>query len=110
MQGTGKAVDKAQGAGFIPLVEYAVKSGISLSTLRRYIKTNKIEYRIENGKYFISETARPKAVSRYGGGSSAVPSDVEARLKRVEAELQRTQEELSELKMLLALYEEKLGP
>ena len=96
-------------SAWIPLVEYAVKSGISLSTLRRYIKSDKIEYRTENGKYYIAEGARPKATSRYSQGSGGGSSEIDARLERLETELAKTQEELSELKMLVALYEDKLG-
>ena len=38
---------------WFPLTEYSVKSGISLSTIRRKIKSNSIAYRLEKGKYFI---------------------------------------------------------
>ncbi|MSP18153.1 MAG: hypothetical protein EXR74_01140 [Bdellovibrionales bacterium] len=38
---------------WFPLTEYSVKSGISLSTIRRKIKSNTIAYRLEKGKYFI---------------------------------------------------------
>lgn len=38
---------------WLPLTEYAVKSGISLSTIRRKIKSNALTYRLENGRYLI---------------------------------------------------------
>jgi hypothetical protein len=38
---------------WLPLIEYSVKSGISLSTIRRKIKSNSIPYRLENGRYLI---------------------------------------------------------
>lgn len=38
---------------WLPLTEYAVKSGISLSTIRRKIKSNSIKYRLEKGRYLI---------------------------------------------------------
>lgn len=38
---------------WLPLTEYAVKSGVSLSTIRRKIKSNTIAYRLEKGRYLI---------------------------------------------------------
>ncbi len=38
---------------WLPLTEYAVKSGVSLSTIRRKIKSNTIQYRLEKGRYLI---------------------------------------------------------
>lgn len=38
---------------WLPLIEYAVRKGISLSTLRRRIKANEIQYQLRNGRYFI---------------------------------------------------------
>lgn len=40
-------------AQWLPLTEYAVKTGISLSTIRRKIKANAIQYRLEKGRYLI---------------------------------------------------------
>ncbi len=38
---------------WLPLIEYSVKTGVSLSTIRRKIKTNSIQYRLEKGRYLI---------------------------------------------------------
>lgn len=38
---------------WLPLTEYAVKSGVSLSTIRRKIKTKSITYRLDHGRYLI---------------------------------------------------------
>jgi len=38
---------------WLPLTEYAVRSGISLSTIRRKIKNNSIQHRLEKGRYLI---------------------------------------------------------
>jgi hypothetical protein len=38
---------------WIPLLAYAVKKGMSMSTLRRRIKSDKIKYELRAGKYFI---------------------------------------------------------
>lgn len=38
---------------WLPLIEYSVRSGVSLSTIRRKIKNNSIPYRLEKGRYLI---------------------------------------------------------
>ncbi len=38
---------------WLPLTEYALRSGMSISTLRRKIKSNNIDYRMEEGRYLI---------------------------------------------------------
>lgn len=38
---------------YLPLTEYSSKHKVSISTLRRRIKTNDIQYRFDQGKYFI---------------------------------------------------------
>lgn len=38
---------------WLPLIEYSIKSGVSLSTIRRKIKSNSIPFRLEKGKYLI---------------------------------------------------------
>lgn len=44
---------------YLPLTEYSTKYKVSISTLRRKIKANDIEYRFDQGKYFIlDETAK----------------------------------------------------
>lgn len=40
---------------WLPLMDYSTKHKISVSTLRRRIKTNDIKYRFEEGKYFIMD-------------------------------------------------------
>jgi hypothetical protein len=46
---------------WLPIIEYSVKSGVSLSTIRRKIKSNTIPFKLERGKYLIlfQEEAAP---------------------------------------------------
>ena len=142
-------------SAWIPLMDYAIKKGVSISTLRRYIKSNKIKYRTEAGKYllwddeagvsFLTESSGlipPRSVSglhsglqsephsephteshteyRYAlptpGAYSAARASTDAppatpdRIQHLERQLQKAQEEIAELKMLVSLYEEKLTP
>lgn len=49
---------------WLTLNEYSHKYELSISTLRRRIKTNSIEYKLDNGKYFIldQEPKKQKAI------------------------------------------------
>lgn len=38
---------------WLPLTEYALRSGMSISTLRRKIKSNAVDYKMEEGRYLI---------------------------------------------------------
>lgn len=40
---------------WLPLAEYSMKHKVSISTLRRKIKAEDIQYRLDDGKYFILE-------------------------------------------------------
>lgn len=92
---------------WIPLMDYAIRRGVSLSTLRRHIKANKIQYRVENGKYLLLDRPDEAAVNESGQQEAAA---LQAKLQKVETDLQKAQEEIAELKMLVALYEEKMAP
>jgi len=38
---------------WLPITEYALRSGVSISTLRRKIKSNAIDFKMEDGRYLI---------------------------------------------------------
>jgi len=99
-------------------MDYAVKKGVSISTLRRYIKLQKVKYRIDGGKYLLwddeaeARFAYPPSPAVFNSQSAQQPSLEEGahlqRIKKLEASLQAAQEEISELKMLVSLYEDQL--
>lgn len=43
---------------WIDITEYATKYGVSASTLRRRIRGNSINYKMEKGKYLLMDTAQ----------------------------------------------------
>lgn len=87
-------------------MDYAMKNGVSLSTLRRYIKAGKIQFKSENGKYLILSS---QPASHDWLNPSEFDSDnLDGRVSNLEVELKKAQEEISELKMLVAIYEERL--
>jgi hypothetical protein len=90
----------SQTSDWIPLVEYAHKKAISLSTLRRYIKAGKIPYKVDQGRYLLFDDSKEVLIS----GNSGNSGDQVAHLK---SELQRAREEVAELKTLIAFYEER---
>jgi predicted DNA-binding transcriptional regulator AlpA len=83
---------------WIPLVEYAHKKGISLSTLRRHIKSGKIPYKVDQGRYLLFDDSDANAVKAI----KPAPS-----LESLQSQLQQAREEVAELKTLIAFYEEK---
>ncbi len=47
---------------WLPLAEYSMKHQVSISTLRRRIKTEDIQFRFDDGKYFILDDEATKQV------------------------------------------------
>ena len=91
---------------WLSVLEFASYKGKSISTVRRYIKANRVKFKEENGKYFIwtknyisSHTADQKVVI-----------ETKFELERLRKENQELKEELAEARMLLELYEKgKMG-
>lgn len=85
---------------WLSLMEYATRNSVSLSTLRRQIKSGKLEHRTEGGRYLLWQAL--------GAGAVAAPhlteSDETAQLR---IQLKKAREEIAELKTLLAFYEEQ---
>lgn len=55
---------------WLPLTEYAIRSGMSISTLRRKIKSNTISYKMEEGRYLIRGDELADAPRTFGFSSS----------------------------------------
>lgn len=88
---------------WLSITDYSLYKKVSISTIRRHIKTNILKYREEDGKYFI-----------YVASSDRVKLKEEEETLRIKLELEllRTQvrqlrEENNELRMLVELYENK---
>lgn len=110
------------------LTDYASKYRISVSTLRRRIKSHQIPFRFENGKYFLLDEQTPSNVSTEV--MSAAPlKDLDfkesnqsfsaatkllnelkaaytAQLNEKEQQLVSLKEEVTDLKMLVRVLEE----
>jgi hypothetical protein len=55
------------------LTDYASKYRVSVSTLRRRIKNNQINFRFDGGKYYISDIPPRSAESEVAGGNLTFP-------------------------------------
>ncbi len=89
---------------WIPLMDYAIKKGVSLSTLRRHIKANRLTYKVEEGRYLLWDGDESLLVA----DSKTVPS-FEQQLTQLSRDLRKAHEEIAELKTLIAFYEEQNG-
>ncbi len=58
---------------WLPLTEYALRSGMSISTLRRKIKSSSIEFKMEEGRYLIRSDDLTEAKAFSGYSSSDAP-------------------------------------
>lgn len=107
---------------WVPLLDYAVLTNTSISTLRRRIKANKIQHKIVKGRYLVQDeneklglTANTQGLSagnqplNWDNNSTVNGISVFQRVRELEEKLSKSQEQISELKMLVSIYEEKLG-
>lgn len=49
-------------SSWLPLAEYSIKHHVSISTLRRRIKASDIQFRFDDGKYFIFDEVAQNSV------------------------------------------------
>jgi predicted site-specific integrase-resolvase len=89
---------------WIPLMDYAMKNGVSLSTLRRHIKAGKLRHKSEHGKYYVLDDSFDDDFELSSGDELSL----EARVANLEGDLKKAKQEIAELKMLVAIYEERL--
>ncbi len=101
---------------WLPILDFAVLKGISTSTIRRYIKSGKINFKVEKGKYLILDDGRNfhenAFLSRASFATEPAPKSdslASPKIQELEKTLARMQEQNDELKMLVAIYEEKLA-
>lgn len=84
---------------WLSIIDYADYRGKSISTIRRYIKANRVKYKEEKGKYFIwAHSYRP---SENDKELYALKIEIE-QLKKLNTALI---EENAEYKMLINIYE-----
>jgi len=86
---------------WLSVLEFAGYKKKSISTVRRYIKANRVKFKEENGKYFIWTKNYIPMQSSQEKDHLSLKFEVE----RLKKENQDLKEELAESKMLIELYE-----
>ncbi len=83
---------------WLPVIDYAVNNRVSVSTLRRRIKSKTVEHRLENGRYLIRteiESDQPHDFSEgVPGESLMVVQNLVAELKKAYGLVLAEKEEL----------------
>ena len=86
---------------WLSVLEYAAFKKKSISTVRRYIKANRVKFKEENGKYFI--WTKNYSASKSSDEKEALELKFEnERLKKENIYLK---EQISEMEMLVNIYE-----
>ncbi len=116
---------------WLPITDYAQRRGMSISTLRRKIKSNELDFKMEEGRYLIRCDAALPSDLEAGSFSSTdqlaltrvevqemirVAKEeaalqgraMEARVAGLSRKLEMFSEQISELKMLVKIFEEKM--
>lgn len=85
---------------WLSILDYANTKKTSISTIRRSIKAGHVKYKEENGKYFIwtKEIKVDYSSEKIGLG-------LKLELEFMKRQNRELQEEVNDLKMLLAVYE-----
>jgi hypothetical protein len=87
---------------WLSILEYASTKGKSISTVRRYIKANRIKYKKENGKFYIWSVAKEVKKSERKETDFL---ELQLENQRLKDQLKLAQNQIDELTMLVDLYE-----
>ncbi|MBT3585529.1 MAG: hypothetical protein HN509_11540 [Halobacteriovoraceae bacterium] len=87
---------------WLSILEYSNYRDLSISTVRRYIKADRVRYKKENGKFFIYAPA--ENVQKVSEDKREVLA-LKMEVQRLEDFVKTLQEENNDLKMLVQIYE-----
>ncbi|MCO4752928.1 MAG: hypothetical protein KC478_00530 [Bacteriovoracaceae bacterium] len=88
---------------WLSIQEFANYKGKSVSTVRRYIKAERVKFKEENGKYFVWA----KGYQDPSLQSEKVFLELRLDNERLKKENRVLTEQVDELKMLVQIYEEE---
>ena len=86
---------------WLSVLEFASYKNKSISTVRRYIKADRVKYKDENGKYFIWV----KNYQEKNTDEEKELLELKFENERLRKENRVIKEEINELKMLVQIYE-----
>ena len=93
---------------WLSILDYVRYKNISISTIRRYIKADRVKYKLENGKYFIYvPNFNPELLSH---NTEKELMDLKFEVTQLERENRQLKEQVSELRMLVSAYENRQAP
>lgn len=96
---------------WLSIDDYARTHDVSHSTIRRKIKKNAIEHKLEDGKYLLKSAPKlqddtpPADLSMY-----AHYKDMQDEIKELKREIVSLQKENDDLKTLIGIYEQQRTP
>lgn len=90
-----------QNGKWLSIVEYSLYRNISVSSVRRYIKSDKVQCRLIKGKYYVWATNYYKKLADQN------TQDQNGDLALLLEQNNQLKEENQELKMLVQLYERR---
>ena len=85
---------------WLSILDYAKLKSVSISTIRRHIKANKVRYKSESGKYLIFVDHKDRS---YSDQAEELKHKLEVELLKIK--IRELEEENNDLKMLVHLYE-----
>ena len=88
---------------WLSITDYSTYKKVSISTIRRHIKTNILKHREEDGKYFIYVASSDRVKLK----EEEEMLRVKLELELVRSQLRQMREDNNELRMLVDLYENK---
>lgn len=101
---------------WLPLIEYSIRSGVSLSTIRRKIKSNTIPFKFEKGKYLILFQNNGQCENSLKNLSSTgvewpASNDIDASetIRSQKRRIEQLEGELAEMSLLVRTLEQKYG-
>lgn len=102
--------------GWIDLVEYSAKYGISQSTLRRRIRAQALAYKMERGKYMLQDSSDAMKDAplfarqiHYGAPRQTIKAQLPVDLSPLKAEIEKAHLENRKLKAQIAELETLVG-
>ncbi len=86
---------------WVSIIDYASIKGISISTIRRYLKSNRLKNELRNGKYYIEIT------DVYNTMKNESVNYTEEENIKLKKQIDNFEQELGDLKDLLNIYEKQ---
>jgi len=91
---------------WLSITDYSRYKNVSISTIRRHLKTNILKHKEENGKYFVYVASSDRLKFKEEEEALKIQLDVELLRNQV----RQLRDENNELKMLVNIYEGQSRP